>query len=476
MKGELPEGWELSTLDALGPIISGGTPKTKEPKNFDGEIPWVTPADLTGYTAKTISRGRRNISQRGLETSSARMMPKRSVLFSSRAPIGYVAIAANEISTNQGFKSVVVSSEADENYVYYYLKSAKHLAEQEASGTTFKEISGSRFAKLPIPVPPLDEQRRIVEKIETLFARLDKGEEAVREVQKLLKRYRQSVLKSAVTGELTADWRAERAGALESGADLLARILKAREENWQGRGKYKAPVAPDTTGLPDLPEGWVWASVDQLSSAVEYGSSAKCSDDASGVPVLRMGNILEGRLIFDSLKYLPRDHGEFPKLLLEKGDLLFNRTNSAELVGKTAVYEGNEEVCSFASYLIRVRLIEVAPELVSSYINSLFGREWVKSVVSQQVGQANVNGTKLKALAVPLPPLSEQQAIIERLTEVSSKIANLEHYSGTELKRSAALRQSILKEAFSGRLVPQDPNDEPASALLARIQRSKKKK
>ncbi|HDQ39652.1 MAG TPA: hypothetical protein ENN39_01280, partial [Desulfonatronum sp.] len=114
------------------------------------------------------------------------------------------------------------------------------------------------------PLPPLNEQHRIVEKIETLFARLDKGEETLREVQKLLARYRQSVLKAAVTGQLTADWRAENAHRLEHGRDLLARILQTRRETWDGRGKYKEPVAPDTTGLPELPEGWVWASLDML--------------------------------------------------------------------------------------------------------------------------------------------------------------------------------------------------------------------
>ena len=118
-------------------------------------------------------------------------MSSRAVTSSTRS--------GNEIATNQGFKSVVPAKEIDSSYLYFWLKSAKHLAEQQASGTTFKEISGSRFAKLPVPVAPLPEQRRIVEKIETLFAELDKGEESLRQVQTLLTRYRQSVLKAAVT-------------------------------------------------------------------------------------------------------------------------------------------------------------------------------------------------------------------------------------------------------------------------------------
>mgnify|MGYP001144912870 CR=1 FL=1 len=146
MDKNLPPSWIWAKIKDLGLIVSGGTPKTSEPSNFDGNIPWITPADLTGYTAKTIGKGRKSISQKGLEASSAKLMPKRTVLFSSRAPIGYVAIAGNDLATNQGFKSVIVDESLDEEFVYYYLKSAKQLAENAASGTTFKEISGSRYA------------------------------------------------------------------------------------------------------------------------------------------------------------------------------------------------------------------------------------------------------------------------------------------------------------------------------------------
>ncbi len=150
-----------------------------------------------------------------------------------------------------------------------------------------------------------------------------------------------------------------------------------------------------------LPTEWEAKTVGEMVDEMQYGTSAKTSEDASGVPVLRMGNIKDGSLVFDSLKYLPADHNEFPALFLKKGDLLFNRTNSAELVGKSAVYRGNPSPCACASYLIRARLrAGYVSEFLAYYINSTFGRAWVRSVVSQQVGQANVNGTKLKALTV----------------------------------------------------------------------------
>ena len=187
-----------------------------------------------------------------------------------------------------------------------------------------------------------------------------------------------------------------------------------------------------------------------------------------GRPTVRMGNIQEGELNIDHLKYLNPAHvRNLP--LLEEGDILFNRTNSAELVGKTAIYRGQLRSCSFASYLVRLRLISCNPTFVVYWLNSAFGKRWVSENKSQQVGQANLSGGKLKRMPLPLPPLLEQTEIVKRVQQ---------QFDGGESGYSvldqmdhdiAALRQSILKAAFEGRLVPQDPTDEPASALLARL-------
>jgi type I restriction enzyme S subunit len=226
-----------------------------------------------------------------------------------------------------------------------------------------------------------------------------------------------------------------------------------------------------------LPEGWCWATVEQVSYIVRYGTSAKTSNNNAGVPVLRMGNIQDSALDFSNLKYLPIDHPEFPTLLLKAGDLLFNRTNSAELVGKSAIYRGEFPLCSYASYLISVRLlIDYLADYLCFYINSYYGKVWIKSVYTQQAGQANVNGSKLQALVFPLPPLAEQEQIV---AEVEARLSNIEHLEkATEdnLKRAERERQSILQEAFAGRLVPQDPNDEPAGILLERIREERKKR
>jgi len=344
--------------------------------------------------------------------------------------------------------------------------------------------------KVWLALPPLNEQTRIVAKLGELLSDLDTGVAELKTAQKKLQHYRQSLLKAAVEGALTASWReAQRAAntPLETGAELLERILRERRACWeekqlakfteQGKTppknwqkKYSEPVVPYTTGLHALPEGWVWATIDQLTIEQRYGSSAKTNEDSFQVAVLRMGNIQNGRLDFTNLKYLPKDHEEFPALFLKEGDLLFNRTNSPELVGKSAVYRSEMTPCSYASYLIAVSFAEgFVPEFASAYINSAYGRHWVKSVVVQQVGQANVNGSKLAALSVPLPPLAEQFELMRVLAEQIESAFAQEQNIEKSLKQSTAQRQNILRAAFAGQLVPQDPDDEPASVLLERI-------
>src|SRR5436190_2891464 len=148
MMHSLPPTWRILKLSDVGKIVSGGTPSTIEMSYWSDEIAWITPADLSGYAGKYISKGKKSISKKGLSNSSARLLPQGSVLFSSRAPIGYVAIASNELATNQGFKNIIPFPKVDSTFLYYYLKGSKQLAEKFASGTTFKEISGTKFSQL----------------------------------------------------------------------------------------------------------------------------------------------------------------------------------------------------------------------------------------------------------------------------------------------------------------------------------------
>jgi hypothetical protein len=251
-----------------------------------------------------------------------------------------------------------------------------------------------------------------------------------------------------------------------------ARQAQGQGQGFQGRlveGQVRGASHPGHEQAPRAPRGVVLGNRGSTLSVCLLRSSAKAFEKGE-VPVIRMGNIVDGGFDLTELKFLPSAHEEFPDLLLQPGDLLFNRTNSAELVGKTAIYHGAPTPCSFASYLICVRVLDnVESGWMCHAINSLYGRLWIASVVTQQVGQANVNGTKLKAFVVPLPPLVEQQRLLSLMDELFSKCEASRASVVIELRRVSRLRQSILKWAFDGKLVDQDPSDEPAERVLARI-------
>jgi type I restriction enzyme S subunit len=349
------------------------------------------------------------------------------------------------------------NDKVDSNFLRYRLNSSDFVRFANSLNAGDRpRVDFDGISSFILPPFSLAAQRAAVAEIEKHFTRLDAGVAGLRRVQANLKRNRAAVLKAACEGRLVPT-EAELAKAenreFEGGEELLASILNERREKRQQHGKHKELVAPETANLSRLPNGWTWATIGQLAALVQYGSSAKTSEIVTGVPVLRMGNIQEGKIDFDKLKYLPKSHDEFPELLLTTGDLLFNRTNSAELVGKTAVFRGTPAACSFASYLIRLRLCDgCLPDWAAYYINSVFGRAWIAGCVSQQVGQANVNGTKLQALAIPLPPLAEQTRIVAEVERRLTVADELEAVVSVNLRRAHRLRESVLQRTFLKRI------------------------
>lgn len=483
---DLPTGWARTELgEVLLSVVGGGTPSRNIPAYFDGDIPWFTVKDMKSLRP---SDALEHISATAIAESATNLIPANTLIVATRIALGKAMRPKVACAINQDLKALIVGKGVDPDFLLYWIGANERTIQELGSGTTVSGIRLETLNGLQLLLPPAAEQTRIVEKLEELLSDLDAGVAELKAAQKKLAQYRQSLLKAAVEGALTDQWRQSPAAQnVESGADLLQRILRERRARWEARqlakfkeqgkippkdwqDKYPEPVAPDTADLPELPQGWTWATVDQLSVEQKYGTSAKTNSDSSGVAVIRMGNIQDGELDLGELKYLAVDHDEFPELFLEDGDMLFNRTNSPELVGKTAIYRSQITPCSYASYLIGVRFSHLyVPELASAYINSAHGRKWVKSVVTQQVGQANVNGTKLAALAIPVPPLAEQQEIVRQLGE--QRIVSFEQVKGLErsLRQSAAQRKNILQAAFSGQLVPQNPSDEPANVLLERI-------
>jgi type I restriction enzyme S subunit len=466
----IPITWEWACIDDIGQTCSGGTPRTSELSYFDGDIPWITPADLTGYNDRYISKGRRNISEEGLRNSSARILPEGAILFSSRAPIGYVAIASNPLCTNQGFKSIAPSKGIDSRFIYYYLKSAKELAESMASGTTFRELSGSRFERLPIPIAPLNEQKRIVDKIEMLFSDLDKGEALLKQVQQQLGVYRQSVLKAAVTGELTREWREQNEHRLESGEALLLRIDKLRRES--SKGKEVKFLTSNIEKPESLPNDWGWTTVEaicELNRKCAYGVLQPGDHVVDGEILVRVGDINGGKVNFEELKRISKKiYDQYQRTILQGNEVLITLVGA---IGRSAVVPESLVGANVARAVgvIPVYTDEIYPQWLSYWFNSPKNSQLLVSL-SHEVARKTLNLEDVRRFGVAIPPKEEQEEIVDRINDIFSQIDALEKLCATELARSEMLRQSILKAAFSGELVPQDPEDEPASEFLARIQ------
>jgi type I restriction enzyme S subunit len=327
----------------------------------------------------------------------------------------------------------------------------------------------------------------------------------LRRAQEQLRVYRQAVLKKAFEGELTREWR-EQQTDLPSAEDLLAQIQEERQryyeqqlvdweaavQEWEAEGKVgKKPRKPSKLKTYNnsvrelnlnIPEDWLFEHIGNLSIGVEYGSSAKSKSEGK-VPVIRMGNLQDGKIDWNDLKY-SNDDDEINKYILKKGDVLFNRTNSPELVGKTAEYKG-ERPAVFAGYLIRINHLSqlIRSPYLNWFLNSFPAKEYAAFVKTDGVNQSNINGTKLSNYPIPFCSISEQKQIIKEIESRLSICDQVEANIQESLAKAEALRQSILKKAFEGNLLTaaeitacrQEADYEPAAVLLARMKVEQKK-
>ncbi len=378
---------------------------------------------------------------------------------SSRAPIGYVAIASNDIATNQGFKSVIPKDGIFNEFVYYYLRGNKQLLEKHSSGTTFSELSSSRFSEVPIPIPPLSEQLRIVNKIEALFTQLDAGVESLQTARAQLKRYRQSLLKYAFEGRLTGDWRENKSSGLQTGLELLESIKEKRKtsgEKVQNSGKI------DTSQLKELPDKWVWATLDEYCE-ITMGQSPpgeSYNKERNGTPLIN-GPVEFGDSAFSKTK--KTKFTTKPNKMCKKGDLILCIRGST--TGRMNI--AGEDSC------IGRGVASIRCEINQSYVNYyIHAKE--NNIFSLGIGSTfpNVSSSQLKKFPIPIPPLEEQHVIVSKIEKVLTSIDKLSDIIEIELNRTESLRQSILKTAFQGKLVPQDPSDEPVETLLKRIRKN----
>ena len=407
-------------MGEIGEIISGGTPSTSNDNYWNGNISWITPADLSNYKEKYISRGKRNISIEGLENSSAKIICKGSVLFSSRAPIGYVVISEKEVTTNQGFKSISPYIENSEHYIYYFLLAEKENISLKASGTTFKELSGTEFAKIFIPLPPLSEQRRIVEKIEELLALVDDLETNKTNLQSYIKEAKSKVLEMAVRGELVP----------QNPEDEPASVLLERIKKEQKTSKSKSKTTEHNTHyeeeLPfDIPENWVWCRLGEVCEKIETGNSINAKIKETKYKNLEEGFPYIGTKDISENHYIKYDNGikipflEKFKIAKKNSVLLCIEGGSAgRKIGIT-----NRDVC-FGNKLAKFYSHNISNSYILFFLMSEQFKSQFKESVSGLIGGVSVN--KLGQFVLPLPPLAEQKRIVEKIGEIFSALEFIE--------------------------------------------------
>ncbi|TVT47923.1 MAG: hypothetical protein FHK82_17900, partial [Sedimenticola thiotaurini] len=459
---ELPEGWQMAELAELainpkddivdGPFGSNlkaseytetGVPiirlqNIKRNYFLDKNIKCVTPVKAEQLSRHSFKPGDLLITKLG-------------------APLGVACIAPHSIGEGIIVADLVRArlpeDQVDTKYITYLINSPAVIQEfkENTKGTTRPRVNLKFMRSLRLPIAPYEQQKRIVAKIEELFSHIDAGIEALKKAKQLLKQYRQSVLKAAVTGELTKEWREANKDKLEPASQLLERILKERRKKWeeqqleQLKAKGKTPkddkwkekykelpplLGEELEGLPDLPEGWAYTRLGNVIDEPKYGTSKKCTYDNNGIGVLRIPNVVNGLIDPEDLKYALFEDNEIVTYRLIAGDILTIRSNgSVNLVGKCALVGDGDTDYLYAGYLIRLRPNNVLAS--SSYLinclNSIYLRKQIESKAKSTSGVNNINSGELQSLIIPIGSIDEQNEVVRLVVE---KIESLDRLVG----------------------------------------------
>jgi len=441
--------------------------------------------EQTGPSGRTFSyvdigsielETKRIIEPKVLDSSEApsrakQVLKKGDVLVSMTRPNrNAVALVSPELDGaigSTGFH-VLRSKDAVPGFLFYAVQTNRFIETlcEKVQGALYPAVRPRDISSFQIFVPPLPEQRRIVAEIEKQFSRLEEGVSALKRVQANLKRYRAAVLKAACEGKLVpteAELKKSGSGVsplkksrdgssilpYETGEQLLKRILDERRKNWQGRGQYKEPAAPDSTNLPQLPDGWTWASVEQISESIVDCPHSTPKWTPSGHLCVRTTEFRPGRLDLSEARYVTYNE-RVSRLVPKEGDILYSREGG--ILGIACQVPHGVNLCLGQ----RMMLIRAGSRIIGTFVMNWLNSSVVLShVKGLTTGSASphLNVGEIRLFPVPLPPLAEQKRIVEEVERRLSVVEELESLVTTNLQRATRLRQSILQKAFEGKLV-----------------------
>lgn len=421
---EIPKNWCWTTVKRVSTVVTGGTPSKKNREYYGNKFPFFKPADLDA--GRHVVAASEYLSNKGKEVS--RIVPAWSTVVCCIGSIGKSGFLEVEGTTNQQINSAI--PRFNPLYLYYFMNTDFFINQlwSKASATTISIINKSKMESCYFPLAPLAEQQRIVECIENLFIKLDKAIEKAQAVVDGFELRKSAILHKAFTGELTEQWRKKKGFELDS---------------------------------------WEHRSVSSLCSSLKYGT-AKKSDKFGSVVVIRMGNLQQGEIDWSDLAY-SNDKNDIEKYRLNVGDVLFNRTNSAALVGKTSIYRG-EYPAIYAGYLIKLDYDHdiITGDFLNFALNTDNAKAYCNSVKTDGVNQSNINAKKIGEYIIHVPTIDEQMEIVKILQKFLEKEKQAKEIAETVVGQIDTIKKSILTRAFRGKLGTNDPTEESAVELLKR--------
>ncbi|TGY16915.1 restriction endonuclease subunit S [Lactobacillus intestinalis] len=415
---DIPDSWEWVRLGEIGSIISGGTPKKSEKSYWDkANIPWITPASMAATQNEIVYKNDdlKFINKNGLEHSSAHLISANSIVVSSRAPIGYVNIVPFDYTTNQGCKSIAPYTYIENKYIYFVIKFTTPDMYKRASGTTFKEISGTRFGETVIPLPPLEEQSRIAAKIAQLFALLRKVESSNQQYAKLQTLLKSKVLDLAMRGKLVKQDPND-----EPACVLLEKIKAEKAELVKEKKIKKSKPLPEITDEEkpfDIPDSWEWVRFDDILD-VRDGTHDTPKYVANGVPLITSKNINSGKLDFTNINFISENDFQAinARSKVDKGDIIFAMIGT---IGNPVLVDTDRKFGIKNVALLKHFTSELNMYFVLDYLLVL--QVMWNSTASGGV-QKFVSLRKIRKSIIPLPPLAEQNQIVRKIDKISKML------------------------------------------------------
>lgn len=494
MNEKLPEGWVSAKLgDVVFPR------DTRHPnESTESDFLYVDIEALDNRLQKIVAP--KKVPSSEAPGRARLVIHTNDVIFSLTRPyLKNIAIVPPELDNQIASTAYCVMRPergVSSNFIFYLITRDEFINSIVTYGDSPPAAHDDEFLAMEIPLAPTNEQHRIVSAIEQQLTRLDNAVVSLQSAKARAKQYRASLLKAAVEGKLTKEWRAKHP-IEETGTQLLTRILAERRARWEEeqlakmheRGitpkddkwkqAYKEPQGADIENLPELPERWCWATVEQVITFLRNGLPQKPEVLPPGYRILRINAVRPMDVDLDEVRYLSLPEDEVRDYIIDNGDILFTRYNgSLDLLGVAGVVKGCSEPTLHPDKLIRVKTVlrEIFPLYIEIACNVGTSRAFIESRARTTAGQKGISGSDIKQVPIPLPPFAEQEQIVAEVEARLSNIAQMEVTIENNLKRAEHERQSILREGFVGQLVPQDPEDEPASNLLERIREERKKR